>query len=97
MRAFPVVLPSGVKYWTVLDEDLVVVGEADAFLNRHLRFGRDASELTTRSYAGGIASYLRWCRRTGRSWQEGVHSTLDYLTPEQAEQRYRYVELSLAA
>ena len=52
MRAFPVALPSGVKYWTVLDEELVVVGDADAFL-RHLRFGRDGSELTTRSYAGG--------------------------------------------
>ena len=25
------------------------------------------------------------------------HSTLDYLTPEQAEQRYRHVELPLAA
>ena len=34
--------------------------EADAFL-RHVRFGRDGSELTTRSYAGGIALFLRWC------------------------------------
>jgi integrase/recombinase XerD len=34
MRAFPVRLPS--RYWTVLDEDLAVVGEADAFL-RHVR------------------------------------------------------------
>ena len=39
---------------------------------RHVRFGRDGSELTTRSYAGGIALYLRWCRRTGRTWQAGV-------------------------
>ena len=71
MRAFLVRLPSGVRYWTVIDEDLVVSGEADAFL-RHVRFGRDGSELTTRSYAGGIALYLRWCRRTGRTWQAGV-------------------------
>jgi integrase/recombinase XerD len=71
MRAFPVRLPSGVKYWTVIDEDLAVLGEVDAFL-RYVRFGRDGSELTTRSYAGGIALYLRWCRRTGRSWQAGV-------------------------
>jgi hypothetical protein len=28
MRAFPVRLPSGVRYWTVLDEDLAVVDEA---------------------------------------------------------------------
>ena len=58
MRAFPVRLPSGVRYWTVLDEDLAVVDEADAFL-RHVRFGRDGSELTTRSYAGGLALFLR--------------------------------------
>jgi integrase/recombinase XerD len=71
MRAFPVRLPSGVRYWTVIDEDLAVVGEVDAFM-RHVRFGRDGSELTTRSYAGAIGLYLRWCRRTGRSWQAGV-------------------------
>lgn len=64
-------LPSGVRYWTVLDEDLAVVDEADAFL-RHVRFGRDGSELTTRSYAGGIALFLRWCARTGRHWHDGV-------------------------
>jgi integrase/recombinase XerD len=71
MRVFPVQLPSGVRYWTVLDDDLAVVGEADDFL-RHVRFGRDGSELTTKAYAGGIAVYLRWCRRTGRSWQAGA-------------------------
>jgi hypothetical protein len=58
VRAFPVRLPSGVRYWTVIDEDLAVVGEVDAFL-RQVRFGRDGSELTTRSYAGGVALYLR--------------------------------------
>src|SRR6516164_3806317 len=71
MRAFPVRLPSGARYWTVLDEDLAVVDEADGFL-RHVRFGRDGSELTTRSYAGGIALFLRWCARTGRHWHDGV-------------------------
>jgi integrase len=55
----------------VLDEDLAVVEDADAFL-RHVRFGRDGSELTTRSYAGGIALFLRWCARTGRHWHDGV-------------------------
>ncbi len=58
MRAFPVTMPSGVRYWTVLDEDLAVVGVADAFL-RQVRFGRDGAELTTKAYAGGIA--LRGC------------------------------------
>ncbi|MDN5747819.1 MAG: site-specific integrase [Pseudonocardia sp.] len=64
-------LPSGQRYWTVLDEDLSVVGEVDAFL-RHVRFGRDGSELTTRAYAGGIALFLRWCARSGRHWHVGV-------------------------
>ena len=39
---------------------------------RHVRFGRDQSESTTRAYAGGIALFLRWCARTGRHWHEGV-------------------------
>ena len=51
--------------------DLAVVDEADAFL-RHVRFGRDGSELTTRSYAGGIALFLRWCTRSGRHWHDGA-------------------------
>ena len=71
VRAFPVRLPSGQRYWTVLDEDLQVVGVADGFL-RHLRFGRDGAESTTKAYAHAIALFLRWCARTGRSWQAGV-------------------------
>nr|WSW48679.1 tyrosine-type recombinase/integrase [Streptomyces sp. NBC_01001] len=50
-----------------MDDDLAVVPEADVFL-RHVRFGRDQAELTTRTYAGHIALYLRWCIRTGRDW-----------------------------
>lgn len=68
MRAFRVRLPSGAAYWTVLDEDLAVVPAADAFL-RYVRFGRDQAELTTRTYAGHVALYLRWCARTGRDWR----------------------------
>src|SRR5712691_10360861 len=64
-------MPSGVRYWTVLDEDLVVVAVADGFL-RQVRFGRDGAESTTRSYAGSVALFLRWCARTGRGWQGGV-------------------------
>ena len=71
MRAFPVRLPSGVRYWTVLDEDLTVVAVADSFL-RQVRFGRDGAESTTKSYANSIALFLRWCARTGRTWQAGV-------------------------
>jgi integrase/recombinase XerD len=79
VRAFLVRLPSGARYWTVLDDELAVVGEADAFL-RHLRFGRDCSELTTRSYAGAIALFLRWCGRTGRDWQCGVEHLALFIT-----------------
>lgn len=71
MRAFPVFLPSGARYWTVLDDDLVVVADADCYL-RHLRLGRDAAELTTRSYAGSISLFLQWCSLTGRHWHAGV-------------------------
>lgn len=71
MRAFPVRLPSGARYWTVLDEDLKVVPVADSFL-RHVRFGRDGAESTTRSYAYSIALFLRWCSGSGRAWQAGV-------------------------
>ncbi len=71
MRAFVVRLPSGARYWTVLDEDLVVVPVADGFL-RQVRFGRDGAESTTKSYANSIALFLRWCARTGRSWQAGA-------------------------
>ncbi len=71
MRAFLVRLPSGARYWTVLDDELAVVSVADEFL-RHLRFGRGGAESTTKAYAIGVALFLRWCARSGRSWQAGV-------------------------
>ena len=71
VRAFAVTMPSGERYWTVLDDELCVVPDADVFL-RHVRFGRDGSELTTRAYAGRIVLFLRWCARTGRSWHAGI-------------------------
>jgi site-specific recombinase XerD len=79
MRAFPVRLPSGMRYWTVLDEDLQVVPVADSFL-RHVRFGRDGAESTTRSYAYSIALFLRWCSRSGRTWQAGVEQIGLFMT-----------------
>jgi len=79
MRAFPVRMPSGATYWTVLDEDLAVVVVADGFL-RHVRFGRDGAESTTKSYANSIALFLRWCARTGRSWQAGAEQLSLFMT-----------------
>lgn len=67
MRAFPVRMPSGVRYWTVIDEDLRVVPAADAYL-RQVRFGRDGAESTTKTYAGAVALYLRWCAATEQDW-----------------------------
>jgi site-specific recombinase XerD len=79
MWAFPVRLPSGQRYWTVLDEDLQVVAVADGFL-RHQRFGLDGAESTTKAYAHAIALFLRWCARTGRSWQAGVEHVALFMT-----------------
>jgi hypothetical protein len=71
MRAFPVRMPSGVQYWTVIDSDLRVVPAADASL-RHLRFGRDAADSTTKAYAGAVVLYLSWCAATGQDWRSAV-------------------------
>jgi len=79
VRAFPVRLPSGARYWTVLDGDLAVVPVADGFL-RQVRFGRDGAESTTRCYAYSIALFLRWCDRTGRSWAEGAGQPGSFMT-----------------
>ena len=79
MRAFPVRLPSGQRYWTVLDEDLQVVAVADGFL-RQQRFGRDGAESTTKAYAHAVALFLRWCARSGRSWQAGVEQLGLFMT-----------------
>lgn len=79
MRAFPVTLPSRQVYWTVLDEELRLVGVADEFL-RHQRFGRDRAESTTKAYAHSIALFLRWCARTDRSWQAGVEQLGLFMT-----------------
>ncbi len=79
MRAFAVRLPSGARYWTVLDEDLAVVPVADSFL-RQVRFGRDGAESTTKSYANSIALFLRWCVLTGRAWQAGIEQIGLFMT-----------------
>ena len=71
MRSFPVQMPSGSRYWTVLDDAMDVVPVADRYL-RELRFGRDRAELTTKKYAGGIALFLRWCAATDRDWREAA-------------------------
>ncbi len=72
-------MPSGSRYWTVVDEALDVVPVADRYL-RELRFGRDRAESTTEVYAGGIALFLRWCGATGRDWREAADSIGLFMT-----------------
>jgi integrase/recombinase XerD len=71
VRAFAVRLPSGVRYWTVLDSDLRIHRAADDFL-RHLRFGRGRAESTTRAYATSVSLYLLWCGQAHREWWDAV-------------------------
>ena len=68
MRTFPVRMPSGVWYWTLVDDELRPVSTADAYL-RHVRFGRDGAESTTKSYATSVMLYLTWSRLTGLDWR----------------------------
>lgn len=68
MRAFPVSMPSGARYWTVVDDDFEVVPIADQWL-QYVRFGKDGAELTTKAYAISAALYFQWCLRTGRDWR----------------------------
>lgn len=70
-RSFPVRLPAGVTYWTVVDAGLRPVPVADEFLI-NARLGRDLAESTTQAYATSVALYLRWCARTGVAWERAT-------------------------
>ena len=61
-------MPSGDRYWTVIDDRYDVQPVADRYL-RELRFGRDRAESTGKAYGEGIALFLRWCSATGREWR----------------------------
>jgi integrase/recombinase XerD len=67
-RSFPVRLPSGERYWTVLDRGYRPVVEADEWL-LHVRLGQDRAESTTQAYATSLALMFEWCAATGRDWQ----------------------------
>ena len=71
MRAFPVSLPSGQRYWTVLGDDLRIVPEAEDYL-RNLRLGQGRSEGTTESYARALALYIGWCQQLNLDWWSGA-------------------------
>jgi len=65
--AFVVRLPSGERYWTVIDERYRPVPQVDDFL-LHLRLGRDCAESTTEAYARSLVLFLQWCARVGLDW-----------------------------
>ena len=79
MRAFAVRLPSGVRYWTVVDDGYRVVPVADEYL-QYLRLGRDAPESTTKSYAEALALYLRWCDQGSRDWRTAAERLGGFIT-----------------
>lgn len=70
-RAFAIRLPSGVRYWTVLDDRHRVVTDVDEYLI-HRRLGTDAAESTTQAYAIGLGLFLDWCDSIGKSPADSV-------------------------
>jgi site-specific recombinase XerD len=79
VRAFRVKLPSAERYWTIIDDEYRIVGDVDEYL-RHLRFGQDVAESTTKAYAESLALYLRWCARTGRDWRTAAERLGAFVT-----------------
>lgn len=71
-RPFRVQLPSGERYWTVVDSAYRVVAEADEWL-LHVRLGRDCAESTTEAYARSLGLFLQWCSATGQEWREAPY------------------------
>lgn len=68
-RPFQVRLPSGDRYWTVVDSAYRPVPAADEWL-LHVRLGRDCAESTTEAYARSLGLLLDWCSATGLDWRQ---------------------------
>ena len=71
-RSFRVTLPSGIRYWTVLDSNYRPVVEVDEFL-LHQRLGLDRAESTTEAYATAVALFLEWSAQLGLPWQRAAN------------------------
>jgi integrase/recombinase XerD len=69
MRAFPVSLPSGQRYWTVLDEDLRLVWRLTSICG--VFDWLKAKQGTTESYARSLALFFGWCRQLNLDWWSG--------------------------
>jgi integrase/recombinase XerD len=70
-RSLRIVLPGGLAYWTVVDDDYRVVDGPDGFL-RDLRRGADRTESTTKLYASELALFLDWGARSGRDLERAA-------------------------
>lgn len=57
-------LPSGVRYWSVVDRAFDLVPEFDGFLFAE-RAGRGRSEKTTAQYASGLVEFANWAEERG--------------------------------
>jgi integrase/recombinase XerD len=55
----------GAAYWSVADDDYRLLPLENDFL-RHVRFGRDRAEATTRRYAESLRVFAEWRARTDR-------------------------------
>jgi integrase/recombinase XerD len=66
-KSFRIKLPSGERYWTVIDGSYRAAQGVDDWL-LHLRTGRGCAESTTESYAGALALFFDWCSSIGRDW-----------------------------
>jgi len=71
-RPFQVRLPSGDRYWTVVDAAYRPVADADEWL-LHVRLGRDRAESTTEAYARSLALFLDWCAAAGLDWRQAPY------------------------
>jgi integrase len=63
----------------VVDDEYRIVGDVDEYL-RHLRFGQDVAESTTKAYAESLALYLRWCVRAERDWRTAAERLGGFVT-----------------
>lgn len=72
-----VVLPGGVRYWTVVDPDFRVVEPFNGFL-RYLRVDGGHPESTTKQYSSTLAEWVTWLHSRGlveremRRWAEDL-------------------------
>jgi integrase/recombinase XerD len=66
-----VILPSELRYWTVLDPAFRVVVEADDFLLHH-RLGQDGAESNSQSYATSLALFFDWATSIRKPWRESA-------------------------